>query len=991
MSDQPPSKRKKSGAEFRKAKKARQHENKQLGSFMLNYLQRDDEKRESEEKTVQDELGKCCSSKCETPQTSETGSSILQVVEGSGVDSQRSEKDLNELGNLDVIQTDDVIEQGEGIPAIEVEETLAMQEQENVAEPTQPSHFQEKHPECRQTLSNPNIIIDDVSGTFDPASLVGLKLSIEEKEKLIRMNPCQPSQQILKLRTKQFGDRSRYCSQQVFFHDDDTRRKWISYSLSRDSLFCISCLLFTDPLSRGGLARANQGNAFTFSGFSNWKKQHSVVKNHEMSAAHANAKVAEVLFLQEKSIASCMEQQELDEAERRKLKVTSNRNIMKRVVDSIILLGKQGLALRGHRESLGSEVLNTGNFLEVLKCLSTYDVTIRDHLETVRENHKLREAKQKVATQKVKGRGAKLTFLSNRTQNNVIDVIGEEITSEIVKRIRECKAWALIADTTPDVSHHEQLSICVRIVNRVGYCSEHLLCCKRAPGATAHQLYDTIVDALKSRGVTFDKIVAETYDGASNMSGCYNGLQAIFRKEFGSHIVYTHCYAHTLNLVLSDSASTAINVTSLFSDLEKTYTLFSQSEKIHSMFESVQKVQNLKVLSLKRVNTVRWNSREYSLKVFLLRYDCVKKVLEDVVAETSFSQMQRATAEGLLESFEKKQILATAYLFREIFVITGPLSRYLQSVNVDLGKALAMIDSCLSRLQRLRNDPDEIIKTCENECHQAKWKETRVRRRRVMDGEIASDEPETTPIAQWKRETFHVAVDTVINSMRNRFEKNRPLLQSLAMFSPSGFAELTETFQNARDMIAGISSFCTTYGIDPSRCAEELFTFAPSFSKFNRSLFDFPKELKDRREYFNDLGDSDSEEECYDDNDHDDSENSDDDDNQPDQATPNKDVPSFLEALKILLHPAYHLVDAYPTLCKVYAIAVAIPISSSTAERSFSALKRVKTRIRSTMLQERLEALLLMAVERQILQSLDKERIIDMFAKTSRELTKALL
>ena len=43
------------------------------------------------------------------------------------------------------------------------------------------------------------------------------------------------------------------------------------------------------------------------------------------------------------------------------------------------------------------------------------------------------------------------------------------------------------------------------------------------------------------------------------------------------------------------------------------------------------------------------------------------------------------------------------------------------------------------------------------------------------------------------------------------------------------------------------------------------------------------------------------------------------------------------------------------------------------------------------MLQGRLEALLLMAVEQQILQSLDKERIIDMFAKTSKELAKALL
>ena len=75
----------------------------------------------------------------------------------------------------------------------------------------------------------------------------------------------------------------------------------------------------------------------------------------------------------------------------------------------------------------------------------------------------------------------------------------------------------------------------------------------------------------------------------------------------------------------------------------------------------------------------------------------------------------------------------------------------------------------------------------------------------------------------------------------------------------------------------------------------------------------------------------------------------------------------------------------------MYAIAVAIPISSATAERSFSALKGVKTPIQLTMLQERLDALLLMAVEQGILQSLDKESIIDVFPKTSIELSKVLL
>ena len=45
-----------------------------------------------------------------------------------------------------------------------------------------------------------------------------------------------------------------------------------------------------------------------------------------------------------------------------------------------------------------------------------------------------------------------------------------------------------------------------------------------------------------------------------------------------------------------------------------------------------------------------------------------------------------------------------------------------------------------------------------------------------------------------------------------------------------------------------------------------------------------------------------------------------------DEEPKEKDKPSFLEALRILLNPDYHLVDAFPTLCKVYAIAVAIPI-----------------------------------------------------------------
>ena len=74
----------------------------------------------------------------------------------------------------------------------------------------------------------------------------------------------------------------------------------------------------------------------------------------------------------------------------------------------------------------------------------------------------------------------------------------------------------------------------------------------------------------------------------------------------------------------------------------------------------------------------------------------------------------------------------------------------------------------------------------------------------------------------------------------------------------------------------------------------------------------------------------------------------------------------------------------------MYGIISAIPISSCTAERSFSALKRVKTRLRSMMVQERLEGLLLLSVERKTLLTLTKEfeSIID---SSSSHLSSALL
>lgn len=88
-------------------------------------------------------------------------------------------------------------------------------------------------------------------------------------------------------------------------------------------------------------------------------------------------------------------------------------------------------------------------------------------------------SKQANERPKVRGRGSKPTFLRNDSQNKITEIIGTAM-NKISLLIGDCIAWALMADTTPDVSRQEQLSIGVRIVHSDRTCSENILNCQPA-------------------------------------------------------------------------------------------------------------------------------------------------------------------------------------------------------------------------------------------------------------------------------------------------------------------------------------------------------------------------------------------------------------------------------------------------------------------------------------------------------------------------------
>ena len=74
--------------------------------------------------------------------------------------------------------------------------------------------------------------------------------------------------------------------------------------------------------------------------------------------------------------------------------------------------------------------------------------------------------------------------------------------------------------------------------------------------------------------------------------------------------------------------------------------------------------------------------------------------------------------------------------------------------------------------------------------------------------------------------------------------------------------------------------------------------------------------------------------------------------------------------------------DVFPTLCIAFRLLLTIAFSIASCERSFSKLKLIKTYLRSTMSQERLNNLSLISIEKKFLSYADvKKEVIELFSE----------
>ena len=113
----------------------------------------------------------------------------------------------------------------------------------------------------------------------------------------------------------------------------------------------------------------------------------------------------------------------------------------------------------------------------------------------------------------------KTSYLSSTVCGELINLMGHKVLLFNVDEIQKAKYYSVSIDSTPNLLQVDQLSVTVRYVNK-GEPIERFLTFIKLESHTGIGLSNALLEFLEKNNIDIGNCRVQTYDNASNMSGC---------------------------------------------------------------------------------------------------------------------------------------------------------------------------------------------------------------------------------------------------------------------------------------------------------------------------------------------------------------------------------------------------------------------------------------------------------------------------------------
>ena len=661
--------------------------------------------------------------------------------------------------------------------------------------------------------------------------------------------------------------------------------------MSEDSLVCAPCYVFRRH-------QDGKDKAFSSRPVTDWSNLAKLIKKHNESKEHRNAEIdAEnfVLIMKgEKKDIRCSVSSHHNDV------VTKNRIILRSIVETIILCGKQNIALRGHDE-------DGGNFKAILADKAKHNEVLKSHLEKSEKRENKRETQD-----------SRITYMSPQIQNEIIEICGNMIKTSIVEPCIKSKFFGFIADEATDASTMEQMALCIRYYDvEKNKLEEQFIGFSECESTTGENLANAFIAKLQEAGLDIQNIRGQGYDGAANMSGCHRGVKTRI-QQIVPEAIYTHCKAHNLNLAIIHASKNAL-VRNMLDIVQQITFHFNYSAKRQGNFqnclatdaESTEAMQGRR--KLRSLCETRWSARADLLFTFKSAFTTVCSSLEDLAQNQNDPK-----ALNFLNAIQSFDFIVALVTTEHVLSGVAPLSLLLQKKDCDLLTASREARVVIDMLNAERADPmvwDALYAVAVDLANKVGVQPAAPRNPRRQ--QHRPNAPAQDPLAYWRINMYLIFVDHLVQEMQDRLVdgKERFLVERLI---PKNIGALTQ-----EDVLRIFETFRADLETDIGGFQTEVRRWTTMWGTTNVNQ-----------------------------------------------------KPGTLEET---IQNSNHTL--YPSITLCLRIVLCMPVTTASAERAFSTMRRVKTYLRSSMTTERLSGLGLMAIYKQKASELDIEEVIDIFAR----------
>lgn len=518
-------------------------------------------------------------------------------------------------------------------------------------------------------------------------------------------------------------------------------------------------------------------------------------------------------------------------------------------------------------------------------------------------------------------------YTSPDIQNEVLRLMALKVMREIASNLHKTPFYAIMADETADCSNREQFVVCLRWVGDDLQVHEDFVGLHVIESIDSATLTAVIKDVLMRMNLTLTKMRGQCYDGASCMSGLKSGVATRLSEE-EPRAIYTHCYGHALNLACSDTIKQCTLMRDALDMTHEITKLIKNSPRRDAIFGHLKEELAADTPGMRVLCPHRWTVRAESLKSILDNYEVLRQTWMESLQAVKDTEMKSRII-GVSTHMETFQYFYGVTLGEIILWHTDNLSRTLQKSDISDAQGQEVADLTVKTLQKMRTDEsfDLFWKTISRKATTLDLPEPELPRRRKMPkryetGNAESDYP-TTPYAYYKA-IYYEALDLIINCTKNRF--NQP-----------GY----RVYRHLQDLLM------------KAACQQEYEAEYQFVSNFYGEDFS-PHLLKTQLETFGVMFQQDLE------------------------CTPT--LRDIFTHLRNLSQAEKEMLSEIITLTKLVLV---LPATNAISERSFSALWRVKTYLRSTMNQNRLNHLMVLHVHKTLTDSLNLIEVANEFVTGS--------